>query len=245
MFFRGDLVLAVVSKLTAWWNQIAWDRFWRWDVWWRALPSHLDGAKVTLGLTSISVCLGILLGTVIGMARLSQRKWLSRPAAVYTDFLRGTPLIVQIFVVYMGLPQFGIRLSAWVAAVIALSLNSSAYVAEIVRAGIQSIDRGQFEAAFSTGMSWAQTMRYVILPQAFRRIIPPLGNEFIALLKDSSLVAVISLEELLRKGQINVTRFYRPFEIYIQVAIIYLVMTKTISLLVAYAERKLRTVQKA
>jgi len=242
---ESSLTLAVVGKLVEWWNAIGWSQLWRWDVWWRALPSHLQGAKVTLGLTSISVFMGIVLGTIIGMSRLSRHRWLSRPAAVYTDFFRGTPLIVQIFVVYMGLPQFGIRLSAWVAAVVSLSLNSGAYVAEIVKSGIQSIDRGQFEAALSTGLSWAQTMRYVILPQAFRRIIPPLGNEFIALLKDSSLVAVISLEELLRKGQINVTRFYRPFEIYIQVAIIYLVMTKTISLLVGYAERKLHTVQKA
>lgn len=242
---QSSWTLAVAAAITAWWQGINWNQLWRWDVWWNALPSHLEGAKVTLALTSIAVFMGVVIGTIVGMARLSQRKWLSRPAAIYTDFLRGTPLIVQIFVVYMGLPQFGIRLSAWAASIIALSLNSGAYVAEIVRSGIQSVDRGQFEAAYSTGMSWAQTMRYVILPQAFRRIVPALGNEFIALLKDSSLVAVISLEELLRKGQINVTRFYRPFEIYIQVAIIYLIMTKTISFLVAYAERKLSIVQKA
>ncbi len=217
----------------------------RWDIMSRALPSHLEGAKVTLSLTATSVLFGIIIGTIIGMARISKRAAIARVAGVYTDFFRGTPLIVQIFLVYMGLPQFGIRLSPWVAGIVALSLNSAAYVAEIVRAGIQSIDRGQAEAAQSTGMTWGQTMRYIILPQAFRRIIPPLGNEFIALLKDSSLVAVISLEELLRKGQINVTRYYRPFEIYIEVAIIYLIMTKTISLLVEYSERRLRIERKA
>lgn len=216
----------------------------RWDIMVRALPSHLEGAKITLSLTTVSVLLGIILGTAIGMARISRRAVLARAAAIYTDFFRGTPLIVQIFLVYMGLPQFGIRLSPWVAGIVALSLNSAAYVAEIVRAGIQSIDKGQAEAAVSTGLTWGQTMRYIILPQAFRRIIPPLGNEFIALLKDSSLVAVISLEELLRKGQINVTRFYRPFEIYIEVAVIYLIMTKTISLLVDYSERRLRVQRK-
>ena len=211
-----------------------------WDVMARALPSHLEGAKVTIALTSSAVFLGIIFGTLIGMARCSQRRWVSPGAGVYTDFFRGTPLIVQIFLVYMGLPQFGIRLSPWVAGVVSLGLNSAAYVAEIVRSGIQSIDKGQFEAAYSTGLSRWQAMQYIILPQAFRRIVPALGNEFIALLKDSSLVAVISLEELLRKGQINVTRYYRPFEIYIQVAIIYLIMTKTISLLVDYSERRLR-----
>ncbi|NMB24214.1 MAG: amino acid ABC transporter permease, partial [Firmicutes bacterium] len=161
-------------------------------------------------------------------------------SGAYVDFFRGTPLLVQIFVVYMGLPQLGLRLSNWAAALTALGLNSGAYVAEIVRAGIQSIDKGQMEAARSLGMTSSQTMQYVVLPQAFRRIIPPLGNEFIALLKDSSLVAVISLEELLRKGQINVTRFYRPFEIYIQIAIIYLIMTKSISFLVSWAEKRLK-----
>ncbi len=128
-----------------------------------------------------------------------------------------------------------------VAALVALSINSGAYVAEIVRAGIQSIDKGQEEAARSLGLSSVQSMRYIIFPQAFKRIIPPLGNEFIALLKDSSLVSAISMEELLRKGQIIITRTFRPFEIYLVVALMYLVMTLAISQLVRWAERRFKT----
>ncbi len=123
-----------------------------------------------------------------------------------------------------------------------MSINSGAYIAEIVRAGIQSIDRGQTEAARSLGLTAGQSMRYVIFPQAIRRIIPPLGNEFIAMLKDSSLVSVIALEELLRKGQVVITRTFRPFEVYMVVAIIYLIMTLAISRLVSWSERKLRVV---
>jgi polar amino acid transport system permease protein len=123
-----------------------------------------------------------------------------------------------------------------------MGINSGAYVAEIVRAGIQSIDRGQTEAARSLGLTSSQTMQYIIFPQAFRRIIPPLGNEFIAMLKDSSLVSVIALEDLLRKGQVVITRTFRPFEVYTVVALIYLVMTFVISKLVSWSERKLKAV---
>jgi len=130
----------------------------------------------------------------------------------------------------------------FIAAISAMGINSGAYVAEIVRAGIQSIDRGQTEAARSLGLTSSQTMQYIIFPQAFRRIIPPLGNEFIAMLKDSSLVSVIALEDLLRKGQVVITRTFRPFEVYTVVALIYLVMTFVISKLVSWSERKLKAV---
>jgi len=175
------------------------------------------------------------------MARICQYKPLRTLAAVYIDFIRGTPLLVQIFLVYMGLPQLlSFPMPRLTAAILALSLNSGAYVAEIVRAGIQSIDLGQTEAALSLGCSNAQVMRYIILPQAFKRIIPPLGNEFIAMLKDSSLVSVIALEELVRRANIVITRTYRPFEIWHGVAFMYLIMTIAISRLVAYMERKLK-----
>lgn len=127
---------------------------------------------------------------------------------------------------------------------VSLSINSGAYVAEIVRAGIQSVDKGQMEASRSLGMTHRQTMCYIILPQAFRRIIPPLGNEFIAMLKDSSLVSVIALEELMRKAQLVYTRDYRPFDILFAVSIIYLIMTLSISQLVRYSERRLRVSDK-
>lgn len=195
---------------------------------------------MTLRLTTLAVFFGIIIGTFVGIARVSKGRLISLLAAVYVDFLRGTPLLVQIFLIHMGLPQLiGSPVPPYISALSALSINSGAYVAEIIRAGIQSIHRGQMEAARSLGMSYAQAMRYVILPQAFRRIIPPLGNEFIALLKDSSLVSVIAMEELVRKGQIVIGRTFRPFEIWTMVAIMYLVMTVSISRLVAFTEKKL------
>jgi arginine/lysine/histidine/glutamine transport system substrate-binding/permease protein len=197
----------------------------------QSLPSLLQGALVTLQLTIFSVVLGLISGSLIGIFRLSHIapvRWLAR---AYVDFFRGTPLLVQIFMIYFGLPaiiqDLGINFSfnRFVAAVIALTLNSAAYIAEIVRAGIQSIETGQSEASQSLGLSSVQTMRYVIFPQAFRRMLPPLGNEFISMLKDTSLVAVIGFEELFRKGQLIVAGNYRAFEIYAAVAIVYLCLT--------------------
>ncbi|EAX46870.1 polar amino acid ABC transporter, inner membrane subunit [Thermosinus carboxydivorans Nor1] len=205
----------------------------------RSFPLLLAGAGITVQITAISVGIGLLIGMFVGMARLSNI-WLLRAAAtVYVDFLRGTPLLVQIFIIYFAIPiVIGQRIDPFIAAITACGINSGAYVAEIFRAGIQSIDKGQMEAGRSLGMSWAQTMRYIILPQAFKRIIPPLGNEFIAMLKDSSLVSVIGFEELTRRGQLIIARTYGSFEIWLTVAFIYLVMTLTISRLVDYLERR-------
>lgn len=199
----------------------------------------LSGAKLTVQLTSIAVFFGIIIGTFAGIARLSKGP-LRFLAAVYIDVIRGTPLLVQAFIIFYGIPGLIHRpIPAYLAAVLSLSINSGAYVGEIVRSGIQSIDKGQAEAALSLGMSNYQAMRYIILPQAFRRIVPPLGNEFIALLKDSSLVSVIALEELVRKGQIIIGRTFRPFEVWLAVAMIYFVMTFTVSRLVNYVERRM------
>lgn len=195
-----------------------------------ALPNLLRGALVTLQLTALSVFLGLIGGTLLGIARLSTLKPLSLFSRVYIDFFRGTPLLVQIFMIYFGIPalvqSMGMQLTfnRLLAAVLALSLNSAAYLAEIVRGGIQSIEQGQREAAESIGLDPIQTMGYVIFPQAFRRMIPPLGNEFITLLKDTSLVAVIGYEELFRQGQLIVAQNYRSFEIYTTVAIVYLIL---------------------
>lgn len=198
----------------------------------QSLQPLLLGAVVTLQLTALSAFLGMVFGSLLGIARLSPSpavRWITR---AYIDFFRGTPLLVQIFMIYFGLPAlaqqaFGISLNwdRFTAAVVALSLNSAAYLAEIVRAGIQSIDLGQSEAAQSLGLGSVQTMRYVIFPQALRRMLPPLGNEFITMLKDTSLVAVISYEELFYRGQLIVASNYRAFEIYAAVALIYLLLT--------------------
>lgn len=207
----------------------------------RNIPYLLEGAGVTLIITAAAVGLGMVGGMFLGMARLSQNRITYTLSTAYVTFFRGTPLLVQIFIVYYGLPGIlGFNIGRWAAGIMALGLNSSAYVAEIVRAGIQSIDRGQTEAAAASGLTTVQRLRYVILPQAFRRIVPPLGNEFIAMLKDSSLVTVISLEELLRRAQLVVTSTYKPFEMYIMAAIMYLIMTTAISWVVGLLEKRLR-----
>lgn len=204
-----------------------------------SIPLLLEGAVFTVQITAISVGLGLLIGLFAGIARISNY-WIVRMlAAVYVDFIRGTPLLVQIFIMYFALPIVtGLRVDPFIAAITACSVNSGAYIAEIFRAGIESIDRGQMEAGRSLGMSWGQTMRYIIVPQAFKRIIPPLGNEFIAMLKDSSLVSVIGFEELTRRGQLIIARTYGSLEIWMSVAVIYLLMTLTISQFVSYLERR-------
>lgn len=207
-----------------------------------SFPLLVVGAGITIQITAISVGLGLIIGMFVGIARISQVKLLRALAAVYIDFLRGTPLLVQIFLIYFALPVvLGQRVDPFLAAITACGINSGAYIAEIFRAGIQAIDAGQMEAGRSLGMTWPQTMRHIIVPQAFKNIIPPLGNEFIALLKDSSLVSVIGFEELTRRGQLIIARTYGSLEIWICVAIIYLVMTLTISRLVAYLEKRFDT----
>jgi glutamine transport system permease protein len=204
-----------------------------------SFPLLLAGAGITVEITTMSVTFGLLIGMFVGIGRLAKTKFISWPAAIYVDFIRGTPLLVQIFIIYFALPMIvGQRIDPFIAAITACSINSGAYVAEIFRGGIQSIDKGQMEAGRSLGMTWGQTMRFVILPQAFKRIIPPLGNEFIAMLKDSSLVSVIGFEELTRRGQLIIARTYGSFEIWLTVAFIYLVMTLTISRFIAYLERR-------
>lgn len=207
-----------------------------------AFPLLLAGAGITLEITALSVAFGMLIGIIIALIRLPRLKPLRWLGNVYVDFIRGTPLLVQIFLVYFALPGLiGHRVDAFFAAIAACSINSGAYVAEIFRGGIQSIDIGQMEAGRSLGMSWWQTMRYIILPQAFKRIIPPLGNEFIAMLKDSSLVSVIGFEELTRRGQLIIARTYASFEIWMAVAIIYLILTFTVARLTGLLERKFET----
>ena len=204
-----------------------------------SFPLLLLGAGITIKITAMSVALGIFIGLFVGIARICRVRPLRWIAAVYVDFFRGTPLLVQIFLFYFAVPVItGQRIDPYVAAVGSCGINSGAYIAEIVRAGIQSIDDGQMEAGRSLGMTWTQTMRYIIVPQAMKRVIPPLGNEFIALLKDSSLVSVIGFEELTRRGQLIIAKTYASLEIWFSVAIIYLIMTLTISRLVAFLEKK-------
>ena len=206
-----------------------------------SFPLLLIGAGVTIQITVLSTAIGFVIGLIVGVARISNLRVLRMLAEVYVEFFRGTPLLVQIFLFYFAVPVItGQRIDPFIAAISACGINSGAYVAEIFRAGIQSVDNGQMEAGRSLGMTWMQTMRYIIVPQAFKRVIPPLGNEFIAMLKDSSLVSVIGFEELTRRGQLIIAKTYGSFEIWMSVAVIYLVMTLTISRFVAYLERRYR-----
>ncbi|MGB7087230.1 MAG: amino acid ABC transporter permease [Phormidesmis sp.] len=215
-----------------------------------ALPALLKGAIITLQLTAAAVALGSIGGVALGIARLS-KIWLLRLAArVYIDFFRGTPLLVQLFMIYFGVPplvrSIGIdfTFNQWTAAIVGLSLNSAAYLAEIVRAGIQSVEVGQKEASESLGLGPTQTMRYVVFPQALRRMVPPLGNEFITLLKDTSLVAIIGYQELFRQGQLIVARNFRAFEIWFTVALIYLILNVIASQAFSLLERRMNPATK-
>jgi His/Glu/Gln/Arg/opine family amino acid ABC transporter permease subunit len=194
---------------------------------------------LTIALALLAEVLGIVLGLVLALLKISRSRILSWPAQVYIDVFRGTPLLVQITLIYFTTASVGIRFeSLFFAGLVALSLNSAAYVAEIFRAGIQSIDRGQMEAGRASGLSHAQTMRYIIVPQAFRRTIPPLTNEFVTLVKDTSLVSVIGLAELLRAARVLQSETFNGTPL-IAAALIYLAICLPLIYLANGLERRL------
>ena len=210
-------------------------------------PVYLEGAKMTLFLSAMGVVFGTLVGVFVGLLRSQKYKnpamrLLHAVASVYVEVMRGTPFIVQLYLVYYGLPLFfGVDVPELLAGIAAISLNSGAYVSEIFRAGIQSIDKGQMEAGRSLGLNWWQSMRHIVLPQALKRSLPPLANEFITLIKESSIVSVIGIQELQFKGRIVSSSTYAPFESLFLVAVIYLVMTWITGRLVALLERRMKT----
>lgn len=206
----------------------------------------LRGAVITVEVTTFAIFFGLILGTIAAFGKLSRRSVFRIPSSIYVDFIRGTPLFVQILLFYYGIPGLIIgitgepfRIDPILAGIAVCSINSGAYNAEIVRAGIKSVDRGQMEAARSLGMTEGQAMKEVIMPQAVRLIIPPLGNEFIALLKDSSLLAVISVHELSKSGMLYVSKTFAAFPTYISVAFVYLALTMGISRVLNHIERRL------
>jgi polar amino acid transport system permease protein len=185
----------------------------------------LKGALITLGLTIFSVVAGLVLGFVVAVMRMSSSRLLSVPAYFYAWLFRGTPLLVQLVIIYTGLPQLGIRFSVLQSTLLGLSLNEAAYLSEIVRAGIAAVPRGQINAARAIGMRPAQVMRYVVAPQAFRIVIPPLGNSVNGVLKTTSIASVISMEELLRRTQVLIQERFLVLELFAVAAIYYLAMT--------------------
>jgi polar amino acid transport system permease protein len=204
-----------------------------------AFPLLLRGAWVTLYLSLISSCIGMILGLLVGVARVSRLRAIRGTATVYTEVIRGTPLLMQLIVLYYGLPSVGINLEAVAAGIIGLSANSAAYVGEIFRAGIQSVGRGQREAALASGLTRLQTMRSIILPQAFRLVLPPLTNEFVTMLKDSSLVSTLAIAELLRTGREIVAWKVNVFSPFAGVTLLYLAMTLPLTHLARHLERRI------
>lgn len=201
----------------------------------------VQGAAVTIEVTACALFLGCLIGLLVGIGRLNpQRRFVYGACSVYLLFFRGTPLLVQLFIWFFGLPQFGLMLPAFACGVVGLGMYSGAYVSEIVRGAIQSIDRGQNEAARSLGMSSGQAMRQIIIPQAIVRMIPPLGNEFIALIKNSALVSLLTIHDLMHEGQKIISVSYRSLEVYLVIALIYLILTTAISGVLRILEKRLR-----
>lgn len=205
----------------------------------KALPALLKGSLLTLELTVVSVIVGLLIGLFLALGRLSKNKIIDGFCWFYIWLFRGTPLLMQIFFVYYALPLIykPLSLPPLPAAMIAFSLNSAAYLAEIIRAAIQSVDKGQMEAAKALGMSYGQAMKRVIIPQSYRRLIPPVGNEFIMLLKDSALVSVIAMSDLLRVTT-QISNASANVLIYIPAAILYLAMTTIFTVIFEKLEKK-------
>lgn len=208
-------------------------------VMWESVPMLLGGLKYTLIITAGGLFFGFILGAGTGLMKLSRSSILSRIAGMYIETIRGTPLMVQVMFLYFGLPlALGMRISPLTASIVAISVNAGAYIAEVVRGAVQSIEKGQVEAGRSIGLNRHQTMLYIIWPQAFRRMIPPLGNQFIISLKDTSLLVVIGMGELTRTGQEIIADNFRAFEVWLTVAIIYLIITRTLSYGLSYVEKR-------
>jgi polar amino acid transport system permease protein len=208
---------------------------------WAGWHDLLHGALVTVLVTAGALLLGCVMGVLVGLGRLNPRRRIVYAiCTTYLAVIRGTPLLVQLFIWFFGLPRFGILLPAFVCGVIGMGIYSGAYISEIVRGAIESIARGQTDAALSLGMTPRAAMRNVILPQALVRMIPPLGNEFIALIKNSALVSLLTIQDLMHEGQKIISISYRSLEVYLVVAAIYLVLTGATTLALREVELRLR-----
>ncbi len=212
----------------------------QWDIFITALPALLHGAVVTAVLAVVSICLGAVIGIIGGVCRILHNRPVRYLAALYVTMMRCVPLLVTMMFLYYGLPSAGILLEPFTVAIIALSAVNGAYVTEIVRAGIQSIDPGQMRAARSLGMSYAQAMRRIILPQALRRVLPPITNESLTLVKNTALVSTITIPDLLRSGLEVMTWKANTFSPFAGVALIYVAMTLPLVWLNGFLERKYR-----
>lgn len=206
-----------------------------------ALPFLLQGIRYTIVIAITGILIGFIIGIVVGLGRLSKNKFLFGISTIYVEMLRGTPIMVQALYIYFALPMMlGIKIDPIVAGVTTIAINAGAYIAEISRGAIQGVDSGQAEAGRSLGLTKLQTLYRITWPQAFKRMIPPLGNQFIISLKDTSLLTVIGVGELTRQGTIVVSSNFRAVEVYTAVAILYLILTLSISFGLRIIERRMQ-----
>ena len=204
------------------------------------LPSLLAGLLVTIEITFAAMALALVLGIILATMRLeSRQRWLYIPATIYIELIRGTPLILQLFFVYFAMPSLGIRLDPFLAGVLAIGVNYSAYLSEVFRSAIRAVPRGQWEAAYSVGLPWTLIMWRIIFPQAGRIALPATGNYFIGLFKDSALASTISVTELLFSGQILASQTFQYFAIYGVVALLYFLVSYPASLALRALERRI------
>ncbi|MBT2570622.1 amino acid ABC transporter permease [Planococcus sp. ISL-110] len=204
-----------------------------------AFPYLMEGLQVTLYIFAIAIVFGFLIGLVVALFRLAPLKILNWIAKIFVDAIRGTPFIVQLFFIYFGLNSLAfISLDNTTAGIVTVAINAGAYFSEIIRAGIQSIDKGQTEAARSLGLNSTQNMRYIILPQAFRRMLPTITNQAIISLKDTSLLSVIGVADLTQEGRIQASATFDAFNVYLILGIIYFVIIYLLSMLASFVERK-------
>lgn len=209
---------------------------------WQALPYLLKGLVLTMEITILGLIFGFILGSFLGLARTKRKGVMYKLATAFIEVIRGTPIVVQALWIYFAFPMISpISPGKITSAIIAIAVNSGAYISEIVRGSVESIERGQMEAGRSLGLTKRQTMLYIIWPQAFKRMIPPLGNQFIISLKDTSLFAIIGVVELTNAGILYISDTYQPFLIYTEVAVLYLIITLTISTVLKRIERGIQS----
>ncbi|MDF2929321.1 amino acid ABC transporter permease [Anaerospora sp.] len=202
-------------------------------------PVLLEGCLVTLEISFFSLLLGMVFGISGALFRTSSNRLLNTLAFLYVWIIRGTPVMVQLFILYFGLPQLGIKLSSMTAGILGLAINTGAYVTEIIRAGIQAVDKGQMEAAMSLGMNYRQAMLRIIGPQATKICIPPLVNQFIMTLKNSSIASLVTITELLRTGEQLIYTTFRTFEVYTTIAVLYLIMNSVFMIIADKLEKRM------
>ncbi len=204
-----------------------------------SIPKLFRGALVTLQIAGISCAAGLIIGTLLGLGLTSKNKIVLFLISIYTTIFRGTPMLIQILFIALVLPSLGIGISRYWGVIIAIALNSGAYIAHIIKSGINSVSHGQREAGKTLGLSHTQIIWHIVLPQAIRVVLPALGNEFIVLIKDSSLASIVGIQELTKEGEIISSRTLDALTVYLGVAISYLIITTALTLLVSYIEQRM------